>query len=160
MNLYTANLPYPSQQKGYLIKYDYSTWDTIYTCKNNTYWVSTMSFDNSNNLWFGILSRLTIGIEYGGGMVKYDGKNFVEYSVYNSGLTSNSVVELCADQLDNIWIGTYSGGICKFQKDGTCLNYTFKNDIGLSQSFEHIIIDHSSNIWASMHFIGLVRFKE
>ena len=39
-------------------------------------------------------------------------------------------------------------------------NYTFENDIQLSQSFEHVVIDNESNIWSPIHFIGLVRFKE
>jgi hypothetical protein len=159
-NLYISSLPPYSNEKGVLIKYNYSTWDTIYTCSNNSYWVAAMSFDNSNNLWFGVLSRSTIGVEYGGGIIMYDGNNFVEYSISNSGLTSNSVVELCIDKFDNLWVGTYDGGICKFQNDGTWLNYTFENDIQLSQSFEHIVIDSSLNIWSSIHFIGLIRFKE
>jgi hypothetical protein len=159
-NLLIGNLPVHSDEKGLLLKYDYSKWDTIYICSNNAYCVNSMCFDNHNDLWFGVLSRVNIGYEYGGGLIKYDGINFTEFSKDNSGLISNSVPELYYDGHDNIWIGTYYGGICMLNAENNWSNYTFKNDIGINQSFEHIVIDSDSNIYASLYFIGLVKFKK
>lgn len=160
LNLITGTLPKYPDEKGVILKYNYSDWDTVYTCSNNSFWVSSMCFDNNDNLWFGVLSRVDISLQSGGGLIKYDGQNFTEYNKNNSGLTSNSITELYADIFGNIWIGTYLGGICKLNYGSEWLNFTFKNDIGLNQSFEHIIIDKDSNIWSSIHFIGLVCFKE
>lgn len=159
-NLIIGTLPFYSDEKGVLLKYDYSKWDTIYTCSSNSYFVNSMCFDNNNNLWFGVSSRDNIGYEYGGGLIKYNGNNFTEFSKYNSGLTSNSVIELFIDNHDNLWIGTYYGGICMLNTANKWVNYTLKNDIRISQSFEHIIIDKDSNIYASIHFIGLVKFQK
>ncbi|HLO61305.1 MAG TPA: hypothetical protein VK179_21315 [Bacteroidales bacterium] len=157
-NIYIGTVP-DVDQKGYLLKFNYYKWDTIYTCNSNSFCISSMSFDNSNYLWCGVMSRSYIGNEYGGGVIKL-GERVQEFNILNSDLTSNSVVELNIDMHDNVWIGTYSGGICKLQKDGKWVKYYFQNNIGLGQNFEHILVDDFNNIWASLQFFGLVQFQE
>lgn len=159
-NLYVSTLPQNLDERGVVLKYDYEIWDTIITIDNAYFWVSSMGFDSFNNLWFGVLYRPNIGIEYGWGLTKFEDSQFTSYTVQNSELTSNSVVEVCVDNDDNIWIGTYSGGICKYDNMGEWHNYSLNNTYSQYQSYEYIIIDKDTNIWASLKSAGLVKFKE
>jgi ligand-binding sensor domain-containing protein len=59
--------------------------------------------DKSGNIWFGTT---------GGGVYKYDGKTFTQFTVAD-GLSSNTIWSILEDSAGFIWIGT-SAGLCRY----------------------------------------------
>ena len=57
--------------------------------------------DKRGNLWFGT---------YGGGVSKYDGKCFTNFTE-KEGLINNVVLSILEDKWGNLWFGTYGGGV-------------------------------------------------
>lgn len=108
--LYASTLP-PMDEPGLLFSYKNDTWETLTTCSGDAKWIHSMTVDNENNLWFGVLYRWTIGHEYGDGLYKYNGQDFIHYHIYNSDMPGNSVVYVFADTDNNIWVGTYGDGV-------------------------------------------------
>jgi hypothetical protein len=155
-NIYASNLPKPGE-KGVLMKYDYPNWDSLYTCTEENLWVSCMDIDNFGNLYFGILSRDHVGINYGGGIIKYDGVSFEKYTIQNSELPGNSVVDIFVNKNNSIWIGTYNAGFAKFVSDYTWENFT---DIDLiNENIEHIIESDEDKVYFSIQWFGLGSMK-
>jgi ligand-binding sensor domain-containing protein/serine phosphatase RsbU (regulator of sigma subunit) len=62
--------------------------------------IGSITEDKNHNMWFACDH----------GVLEYDGKNFVLFNEDN-GLTANQVLSVYADNENNIWIGTLSGGI-------------------------------------------------
>jgi ligand-binding sensor domain-containing protein/signal transduction histidine kinase len=130
--------------------------------------------DKHGNLWFGTSE---------GGIVKYDGnrikdlengvvmsedeksdfqkvngkyrESLVRYTT-KDGLADDNVWDLMEDKDGNIWMGTFGGGICKF--DGhSFVSYSVKEGLGSSE-VRSIIIDDIGIIWAGTNGGGLSRF--
>lgn len=81
--------------------------------------IYTVFQDSKGYLWIGY---------YGGGLDRFDGKNFINFTV-KDGLNNDIVTSIIEDKEENLWIGTHDG-ICKY--DGrTFTSYTQKD--GLSQ---------------------------
>ena len=59
--------------------------------------------DKSGNLWFGT---------YGGGLVKYDGRNFTHFSE-KDGL-DNWIMSILEDKDGNLWFGMGAGKVSKY----------------------------------------------
>jgi ligand-binding sensor domain-containing protein len=105
--------------------------------------------DKQGNIWFA--SRVTekdhpdankrLG---SGGLVKYDGKNFIDFPNLE-GLYNSDVYQIYKDTYDNIWIGTTSKGVYKY--DG----YKFTNYRGKENKFSNPIVsilqDSKNKIW-------------
>ena len=90
--------------------------------------------DRSGNLWF------STG---GGGAIKYDGKNFTQFTK-KVGLTSDYVFSIFEDYSGNLWFGT-SDGVSKF--DGkTFTNFTEKDGLS-NNSVDAIIEETTGNLW-------------
>lgn len=69
--------------------------------------------DRNKNIW--------ISWE-GGGVSKYDGKYFTNYST-KTGLVGNDIRSILEDKNGSIWFGTYGNGVSKY--DGKSFtNYT------------------------------------
>ena len=82
--------------------------------------------------------------------------NWAVYNESNSSLPYNRVYALAIDGSDNIWIGTYGGGLAKF--DGT--NWTVYNtsNSGMPDNLVlSLAIDGSDNIWIGT-WGGLAKF--
>jgi hypothetical protein len=159
-NLYASTLP-SFNEAGIILKYNYLKWDTVYVCKHEADWVPTMCFDKNNNLWFGVLSRWSVAPENGEGLflLNQEGK-IRQFSIYNSDLPSNSVIDIDIDEKDNKWICTYSGGLAKLTKEETWKIFNMDNTPLPIQSVEQAIIDKNYNIWLAVQFMGLARLKE
>ncbi len=151
--LYASTTPNVEEQ-GIILTYNNNIWDTLAICSENAKWVPSMVFDKENNLWFGVLSRWTVGHEYGDGLYKYNGQEFTHYHIYNSDIPGNSVVKVTTDIDDNIWVGTYGNGLSIF-KENQWTNYNTSNSPISSHSVEKIISDENGNIWASCQFRGI-----
>lgn len=82
-----------------------------------------------------------------------------EYDINNSGLPSNSIVQLCLDKDENLWIGTY-GGVAKFDGVDQWTIYNKLNSGLLWDEINIIAIDKMDNKWFGVHFSGLTVFRE
>ena len=102
--------------------------------------------DRNGNLWFGT---------YGGGVSKYDGQSFTNYTE-KEGLSSNYVVSIIEDRNGNFWFGTYGGGVSKY--DGQSFtNYTQKE--GLSDNTVWSIIeDRNGDLWFGTNSGGVSKY--
>ncbi|MBL0046870.1 MAG: SpoIIE family protein phosphatase [Bacteroidetes bacterium] len=88
-----------------------------------------------------------------GGVCKYNGKEFVNYSTSN-GLHTNDITSLCEDALGNIWIGTKTG-VALF--DGK--KFRRIHDFGLdSLVIYSIYCDKKNNIWIATFGNGLIKY--
>ncbi|MCE5330684.1 MAG: hypothetical protein LLF95_00915 [Bacteroidales bacterium] len=153
-------------EKGMLFKYDNHNWDTVATCANSFDWVSCMDFDKDNNLWIGVMSRSTVGIEYGGGMFKIDNSGTItHYHIYNSQLKSNSVVNIFIDDSDNKWITAYGGGAVNcFSNTGVWTFYEqyiiYDPDFDpVTLQYEFVDSDSEKAIWVTNQYEGLSKIE-
>jgi len=143
-------------EKGVLMSYDGSNWNTLYTCTDNEDWVSSMVYDYDGNLWLGVPSRVSVSAGYGGGIIKYNGTSFTNYNISNSPLSSNSVFSLNIDSENNLWIGTYGGGLDKFDRVNQWSNFNVSNSPIPFNSIEHIVINSLGDIAARVQFFGFI----
>jgi len=51
----------------------------------------------------------------GGGLTRFDGKNWTMYDTSNSRLPDNNVYSLAIDAQGSVWIGTESGGLAVYR---------------------------------------------
>ena len=153
--LIISTLPLQTE-KGVLMSYDGNDWDTIYTCSVDYNFISSMIYDNNDNLWFGVIDRNTVGKTFGGGLFKYDDINFSNYTIYNSSLSSNSVAELNIDNNNNLLIGTYNSGFDVFDGVEHWTNFCVDNSPIDFNCIEHIEINSVGDIAASVQFFGFL----
>lgn len=91
--------------------------------------------DSKGNLWFAT---------QGGGVSKYDGKSFNNYSI-DHGLANNAVYAITEDRHGNIWFGTHEGGVSKY--DGKSFT-TFTTEQGLTNNTVlSLMEDRLGNLW-------------
>jgi len=155
-NLLISTLPNAyNDEKGVLLKFDGTNWVTLYTCSQVGYYITGIETDESGNIWIGIIDRMTVGFIYGGGLLKFDGITWGNYDIYNSGLPSNSVVELCLDQDENLWIGTYDGGLAKFDRKKEWTVFNTHNSPLPGNNIEQIEVDSIGNLWLGIQYSGL-----
>ena len=79
------------------------------------------------------------------------------YDTFNSGLPNNVTYVITSDRSGNKWIGTYGGGLAKF--DGTFWTvYNIRNS-GLPDNYViSITTDQKDNIWIGTYSGGLAKF--
>ncbi len=132
-----------------LVKFDGTNWDIITGVQ-----VSSMDFDNFDNLWIGT---------FGAGLCKYDGVNLTNYTSFNSALPSDDIRDIKKDKNGNIWIamtGGFSsspGGIGKF--DGS--NWQFfnsQNSILSNENIYSIAEDKNGNLCFGADSLLLFKF--
>lgn len=142
-----------NKEKGMPVNYC----NTLFEDDEGTIWVGTLAglvelkyienkdssdyqITNVYNYKSGIMSPVTdiiqdakgviwIGTD-GGGVVKYDGEMFKNFSMIN-GLNSNKVTSLIEDNENTLWVGTFGGGVSRFN------GYEFLNltkDEGISSN--------------------------
>jgi hypothetical protein len=124
-------------------------------------WASGIEIDKQGNVWYSIMDRLHIGRQYGGGITKIDTSGVsTTFTVDNSALPSNSVVDLALDQNGGIWAGSYAGGLTFFIPDSFWYTYAQDNSPLPGNNVEQIEIDRQGNKWAKVQFEGITVFNE
>ncbi|HBS89130.1 MAG TPA: hypothetical protein DEA97_21465 [Bacteroidales bacterium] len=98
--------------------------------------ITSIFQDSRGFLWIGT---------YAGGVSKFDGKSFSNYSKKN-GLPANEITCIAEDKNQNIWIGT-SHGIVIF--NGKSFTKYSLNDSLLSPYIADIYFDSKNNVWIS-----------
>ena len=150
---------------GGVSKYDgksFTNFTTTQGLANNT--VRSITEDKNGNLWFGT---------DGGGVSKYDGnrveaiqrgekaklsdqqdlyknkngllvKSFTNFTT-TQGLANNNVWSITEDKSDNLWFGTYGGGVSKY--DGKSFtNFTTTQGLA-NNTVWSITVDKTGNLW-------------
>ena len=159
-NLWLSTIPSTSTDRGRLMKFDGTNWSTLYTCEAAYYCITGIVFDSSGNIWISIMSTATVGFQYGGGIKKFNGSNWIGYDIYNSDLPSNSVADICLDKEQNLWIGTYAGGMAKFDGKSSWTLFDQDNSGLPNNDIEVIEIDGMNNKWIRPWYAGLTVFRE
>jgi ligand-binding sensor domain-containing protein len=69
--------------------------------------------DKKGNIWFGTEAADPLERESEGGVWRYDGKTFSNFSK-KDGLSHNGAWSLLEDKSGNIWVGTRNTGLYRF----------------------------------------------
>ncbi len=119
--------------------------------------IEDIDIDSQNKLWLGYFQECS-----NAGLQNFT--NCTNYFSTNSGLPENNIFSLKIDNLNNIWIGTYSSGLVKMSlnnlgiEDVSLVNklliypnpakdiFTIKGNENLSNNFEYKIIDLAGRI--------------
>lgn len=113
----------------------------------------SVTVDSNNNKWIGT----------GAGLSKYDGSTWTTYTTGNSGLPSNTVQFVKADQFGNIWCGTggYAVGYGLTKFNGTnWSNYNRQNSGIAGDQVSSFFVDDRGNNWIGLFDAGVCVFKE
>ncbi len=180
-NVYANTLPESrtaNEETGVILKYTAGKWDRIaeagyitvhypadpvsgkptdpQTFLYPSAWFSSMYTDLQDNLWAGTLQRSFIGTEYGCGLYRMglNGELKERYMTDNSGIPSNSVVSIRADDRENIWVGTYNGGMARLSAQGKWDAVTLPIPKEL-WNIEHILVRKGS-VYSSVQFTGII----
>lgn len=100
--------------------------------------------DSKGFMWFGTMF----------GLIKYDGKKYTEYrhdSFDTTSISFDNIISIYEDRLGDLWIGTWGGGLNKFDRDKETFT-RFIHDPGDSNSLSNNIInsiyeDHFGALW-------------
>ncbi len=99
--------------------------------------ISCGNKDHNGNLWFGT---------QGGGVSKYDGKSFTNYTTAQ-GLPNNIVKCILEDKMGNLWFGTNGGGVSRY--DGKSFT-SYTTEHGLADNIVlSITEDNNGSLWFS-----------
>jgi ligand-binding sensor domain-containing protein/serine phosphatase RsbU (regulator of sigma subunit) len=81
---------------------------------------------------------------YGGGLSRFDGKQFVTYSE-KEGLPNNIIRPMIEDSKGNLWLGTMGAGVCKF--DGEKFSTLKDSSVKINEKIYSVIESKSGTIW-------------
>lgn len=158
--LYVGTLP-QKVGNGYLLRFNGSDWERLIECtgaRSSYNFITTMFFDAENILWYGVINRDEIGRESGGGIFKYSNRIVDNFNVLNSDIQSNSVFYITSSDNLDLWIGTFDGGLSRFDRKNSWTNYNVSNSPISGLSVDRIVFNSKGDIWASCFFDGLTVF--
>ena len=124
-------------------------------CSNN---VSDIVEDKQGNMWFGCLSSDFPKYVNEGGLSRYDGKTFTQFSE-QEGLSKNDIYSVYADRKGDIWMGATGLGV--YQYDGQSFKLykgTDRMDLTWSVGIQSILEDRKGTLWFGFSG-GLFRFN-
>ena len=108
--------------------------------------VATIFGDKTGNMWFGL---------HRGGVLKYDGKKFLQYST-DQGLPGKSVYSITEDEAGNLWLGTNKGLVRYSQEQFE----VYTTEEGLVSNFIiKMMLDKQQNLWLGTYRAGLMKYK-
>ena len=87
-------------------------------------------------------SRLWVGNNCG--LSVFDGKHFKNYNE-KDGLLNSCIWALAEDAKDNLWIGTYGGGLFRF-RDGHFVQYSAEQGLA-SKIVLQVLVAHDDSLW-------------
>lgn len=110
--------------------------------------ISNMAINSNGDLW----------LATSGGLSKFNGTDFINYTTENSSLTTNVIKTVAVDGNDRVWIGTGSKGL--FLLDGdTWTNYNTSNSNLPQNSIASLEVDSNDNLWIGFNFGGAAFFE-
>lgn len=117
--------------------------------------VTEIEVDRFNNKWIGTSGYDNI---YGkvGGIVKFDGINWKQYTKANSKIPDGHITAIAIDKTDNCWVGMKDSGIVVIKGDSVRRIMDPYNFIEKG-SVKDIVVDKTGNIWilfSSVKYFG------
>ncbi len=152
--IYANNLPF--DKKGVIFRIENSVVDTFFIGDTTNYWASSIVTDKNNDVWFGTLSRINIGLEYGEGLWHYNSQTqtFSNYNINNSQIPCNSVAYVTSDSDNNIGIGTYYYGLVMLENENWTI-YNSQNSLLSGNNVERLLFDKEGDFWISCQNAGI-----
>jgi hypothetical protein len=128
-----------------IMKFDGTKWitydSTDFLLKSS---VNVIAFDNYNNMWLSTGSS--------GSVTEFDSINWITYDTINVQISA-----IAADSHNNVWFGTYGGGVYKF--DGiNWNNYQYPNYKYIYVS--SVAVDDHDNKWFGTFTAGVKVFND
>ncbi len=125
----------------------------IYWSQQADIWITSLEFDESDNIWFGIWGE---GIN----IITVESKNFRALLADNNPNNLNSgPSSVCEDNEGNIWIGTWATGLTKYNKkteEFTHYLYDPKDSTSLSgNTISYVYQDNTGTLWVGTDGFGL-----
>jgi len=130
-----------------LFKFDQTSWTNFDTLNSDLLGNNIVSItkDSQGNLWLGT-EGWSGPSGQNGAVTKFDGSNWTNYYLQNSGLIDDDGLNVTVDNGDTIWIGS-DEGVSKFnQFDNIWTNYTTSNGL-VENHVRRITIDAENNKW-------------
>jgi len=152
----------PTAMEGSLAKFDGNSWN-IYNTYNSDLPINnvgSLAIDSENSIWISTWEPGKAGIEYGGGLTKFDGTTWTTFNINNSPLTSNTIFDITVDKDDNLWLSTCAGGLVKYDKKNSWTIYNVRNSGIAFDSQSLVAIDSYGNKWIGHNESGLSVFRE
>jgi len=121
--------------------------------KDNFYRLTDMDFTSDSTLWIGSRNSTLWSLNIRTG-------NFSNYStVIKTGnqFKSNYIMDVTVDQKDRVWLGTYGGGLLRFNSDDSTVVADYTNEL-LQSAVYAILVDKQGDLWVSTNF-GICRFS-
>lgn len=119
--------------------------------------VRALSEDKNNNLWVGTHFVKSKGSEkytnarglYKFNMISHEWQNFSHEPENSDSLSNNLIFAINVDSHEDVWVGTWGGGINLLKNDGkSFLHYTMKD--GLSSNVIYAVFsDKKGSLWIS-----------
>jgi ligand-binding sensor domain-containing protein len=123
-------------------------------CSNN---VSQIVEDKNGNIWFGSLTSDSPRYIKEGGLSRYDGEKFTQFSELE-GLSKNDIYSIYEGNDGNIWIGAIGVGAYRYDgKNFTLFKDTDRMDLTQRFGLQGILQDKSGTLWLGFSG-GLFRF--
>lgn len=119
--------------------------------------------NHNGNIWLGTTTGISILNHDGGLLNTYDAQNN-----FNFGLESSHILSLFIDSNNSIWLGTYSGGLYRYNADSSEIKLFNKEPVKLDEHSEKpgltgkivwgLAEDSSGKIWVATQSNGLNQF--
>ena len=112
----------------------------------------------SSNVWAMLEDRIgNIWFSTDGGVARYDGKNFINYTT-NEGLNNYYILTMLEDKEGKLWFGTDGGGVSCL--DGEIFTH-YTPECGLNNyDIKSIIEDKNGNIWFASDGGGVIKYNK
>ena len=107
-------------------------------------------------------NKLYVGTENDGIHIIDDNGNSTRISTANSNVTSDNIHSICVDSRNNLWVGTYYGGLfMKKEGSGTFRRFVADGSSSSRLSTNNIYTvyqDSRENLWVGTQYGGLYRY--
>lgn len=147
---------------GCIFKFDGKEWHVYQNVlgSNKSNFFDALAIDSKNIIWTTIRdSGNIVGIDYGEGLLSFDGAKWTQYNIKNSGLPANTLFDIFIDNQDNIWAGTMAGGMAVFDGNTKWETYDVSNS-GISNNTINVIKqDKDGRLWIGHNRGGVSVFN-
>lgn len=130
-----------------ITRFNGNNWESYYMIDTiPIYDIIVMETDLEHNLWL-VLSNNT-------GVFKFDGNNWEHFTTQNSGLVSNYIKDIYADNYNNIWFSSFDG-MTKY--NGTEWKpYTSTNGLPFFY-YKDIVADNNLDVYITTEYNGILK---